>query len=111
MSEAKEAAKKEIENEMVRRMRELLGQGEDNDIDGIVVVEEYEDPTPPLEAALERALYSLKEISIYGSYGRSSECMREADATLEALNKYKAKWLEQNPQLAIPEIPEDEENA
>ena len=101
MSDIKEEVKKEIENDMIKRLRDLLGQGDDNDINGIEVV--YEDHTPPLEAALERALHSLKEISIYGSYGRSAECMREADATLEALNAYKAKWLEQNPQLALPE--------
>jgi len=103
MSTLKEEVKKEIENDMIKKMRELFDQEEATDIDSIDVVDTYEDPTPPLEAALERALHSLKEISIYGSYGRSAECMREADATLEALNIYKTKWLEQNPQLALPE--------
>lgn len=91
-------------SEMLDKMKEILENGEDTPAEEIV------DPTPPLEEALERAIYSLREISLYATYGRAAECQREASETLEVLNALKAKHEEQTKMMDIlsgrdPETP------
>jgi hypothetical protein len=53
---------------------------------------EMEVPKPPLEEALELALFKLGEIRLYAKYGRLEACEREADEAIEGLNELKAKW-------------------
>jgi len=88
----KDAVKDAVENDMLKKLRELMGGGEHPE-----EVQVEEPPaTPPLEEAIERALYSLSEIAIYGSYGRSDECAREAQEAYDIVKALKDKYDEQN---------------
>jgi hypothetical protein len=78
-------------NEMIRRMRELASQAEEEKVNT-----EPTDGRPPLEEALEKAIYSFTEIEVYATYGRMQECVREAKDALTALNALKQKYDEQN---------------
>jgi hypothetical protein len=63
-------------------------------------LDEYGQPIPPklppLEEAINRAIFSLGEIALYATYGRSQECEREARETIEALNTLKVQWGNEN---------------
>lgn len=82
-------------SDMLDKMKDLLENGEG------VVPEVVVDPTPPLEEALERALYSLSEIATYATYGRSAECAREAQEAFEHLTALKEKHEEQEKMMDI----------
>lgn len=89
----KNLVKEELENDMMKKIKEMFG-GE-APVDGAEQVDEVE-PTPPLEEAIERALHSLSEIAIYGTYGRSEECAREAQEAYDIIKALKEKYDEQN---------------
>lgn len=59
------------------------------------VSDEVKNAVGPLEEALYRALYSLEEIRLYASYGRSQECVREATECRDKLTALRDKWIEQ----------------
>ena len=58
--------------------KELNGGSIVFDENGEPIVAEDEPYVDPMVQAIERALLSLSEIAIYGTYGRSAECEREA---------------------------------
>lgn len=100
---------KNAENDMLKKLREMLDGDESVIVVGgtlspgdipateeAVAPEEAEEPKLPMEIAVERALFSLGEIAIYGSYGRSAECAREAQEAFDIITEIKTKYEEQN---------------
>jgi hypothetical protein len=57
---------------------------------------------PPLEEAVAKALYSLDEIKIYGTYNRPSECVREATEAYDAIKALWVLYQEQQPKHEEP---------
>jgi len=86
------------ESEMIKKMRDLLGNEVEVEVEDTV-------SRPPLEEAIDRALYSLKEIQILAEYGRKQECVREASEAFEALTLLKEKYIEQNKIMEILSTP------
>lgn len=103
-----------VENDMLKKLKEIF---DDSELPDEPQIEEQ--PTiAPLEEAIERALYSLSEIAIYGSYGRSDECAREAQEAYDIVKALKDKHDEQTKiidvlsgKIKMPdgEFPEDNE--
>ena len=92
---------KEQENnnmsEFLDKIKEKLDSG---DIDG-TDDDENLPSRPPLEEAIDHAIRSLDEIAIYGSYGRASECSREAADALVVIKALKEKYEEQQKIMDI----------
>ena len=81
-------------SEMLDKIKDLIEQA-----DGIEA--EVTEAIPPLEEAVDKALYSLNEIILYGTYGRSGECAREAQEALDTIKILKEKYEEQNRMMDI----------
>lgn len=87
----KEIVKEEIENDMMKKLKEIFGKGVPEEH-----AEEEVEPRPPLEEAIERAIYSLGEIAILSEYGRTAQAAEEAREALEVISALKQKYDEQN---------------
>lgn len=62
----------------------------------------------PLELAVEQALLSLNEIIIFGDYGRSAECAREARQAFEIISALSEKFKEQTRMMEVLSTPASE---
>jgi hypothetical protein len=101
-------------NEMFERIKEVLEKhGVDTSSFDEREIESLSAPAKePLEEAVQAAIYSLEEIRLYASYGRTSECEREATEALEKIVVLHTKWSERNAimdALKAPAEPAEEE--
>jgi hypothetical protein len=58
-------------------------------------------PTDLILQGFDQALYSLNEIMIYGTYGRTDACVAEAQRTIEILTDLRTRWEGQNKLIEI----------
>jgi hypothetical protein len=87
-------------SEMLDKIKDLLNQPPKE-------IEYPAEPVlPPLEEAVTKALYHLDEIKVYGTYGRSGECVREANEAYDAVKKLYDKYLEQQAIMDALQRPE-----
>ena len=77
-------------SDMLDKMKEILEQTEQGEIEKPI------DGVPPLEQAMNRAIFSLGEIILYADYNRPQEAAREAKEALEVITEIKKKYDEQN---------------
>lgn len=82
-------------SEMIDKMREIFNK--DNGIDDSAT----ESTRPPLEEAIDRALFVLNEIELYATYGRSGEAAREAKEAIAELTALKTKHEEQTKIMEV----------
>lgn len=97
-------------NEMFERIKEVL---EKHGVDTSSLDQrEFESleatAKDPLEEAVQAAIYSLEEIRLYATYGRTSECEREATEALEKIVTLHTKWSEQNAIMDALKAPAEE---
>jgi len=88
-------------SEMLDKIKDLLDHQDDTSTDEDVI-----EQLPPLEEAVAKALYHLDEIKIYGTYGRSGECVREATEAYDAVKALWEKYLEQQAIMEALQQPE-----
>jgi len=103
MSDIKDVSTEVEENDMIKKLKEMFdksGMGSEESAEEVV------EPQPPLEAAIERALFSLNEIYIFAEYGRTAEAAREAKEALDVITALKQKWDEQNAIMEALSNPE-----
>jgi hypothetical protein len=87
-------------SEMLDKIKDLLNRPESE-------IEHPADPVlPPLEEAVVKSLYHLDEIKVYGTYGRSNECVREANEAYDAVRALYDKYLEQQKIMDALQRPE-----
>ena len=92
-------------SDMLDKMKEILDKEIAKDI------EKPEDGVPPLEQAMNRAIFSLGEILLYSGYGRPQEAAREAKEALEVISEIKKKYDEQNAIMeALSNPPEENQD-
>ena len=80
---------------MSDKIKDMIERGEVPD------VEIKEEARPPLEEAIDLAIFTLGEIVLYATYGRAGEVLREAKEALEALKILKAKYEDQEKMMDI----------
>lgn len=84
-------------SEMLDKMKELAEAEQPE--------EEVGDPMDLLTGAIDRAIEALETISIYGQYGRSDECAREAVEAGSFVKRLKMKYDEQVRLIEILKSP------
>lgn len=115
---ANAAEKERLKNEVIERLKRMLGGDTTSapavtpEVESTLPIEapasehsaDAEDtgelPVPPLEDAVNRAIFSLGEIAIFSDYGRYEEAAREAREALDAIQLLKTKYDEQNEIIA-----------
>lgn len=91
-------------SDMLDKMKEILEQTEQGEIEKPI------DGVPPLEQAMNRAIFSLGEIILYADYNRPQEAAREAKEALEVITEIKKKYDEQNAIMEALTKPAGQEN-
>ena len=84
MSDMPEVVKNKL-GDFMRRLSEhgseVVIEGENGDINTLEELLEPQLP-PPLERAIMKAIDALKEIEVYGAYGKGNLCVSEAEEAL-----------------------------
>jgi len=82
-------------SEMLDKIKDMIERGEVPD------VEIKEEARPPLEEAIDLAIFTLGEIALYATYGRAGEVLRETNELLTTIKALKEKYEEQQKMMDI----------